>query len=226
MLEEWADRFIQWFEEEKADSDKPLDEHWDVHRESQKDGEGNDIIWIIAENPRVPYKILVQVWKGFATFIVHTSLETEPTITFLKDSDMTGEQKKLKIYRDLLLLNDDWRMVKFVIAGDNKEIRLKTELNLHSLNREEFSDALSATLFAMTDLFTTFGLEDRLEEAQQMHILDIIQTKASEGNTKEQIVAYIARTFKVGTDVAMDVVNAVLKKESAPREEPDSPMYR
>lgn len=187
MLDEWADRFVEWLEEEKADSEKPLDDHWEVRKEAQKDGEGNDIIWIIAESPRVPYKILIQVWRGFATFIVYTALETEPTVTFLKGTDMTTEQKKLQIYRDLLLLNDDWRMVKFVIVGDNKDIRLKTELNLHSLNREEFSDALSATLFAMTDLFQTFGLEDRLEEAQQMHILDIIQTKADEGNTKNKL---------------------------------------
>ncbi len=43
-------------------------------------------------------------------------------------------------------------MVKYALVGEDEEIVIITDLDLVSLNREEFSDALTVTLFAMNDL--------------------------------------------------------------------------
>ena len=42
-------------------------------------------------------------------------------------------------------------MVKYALVGEDEEIVIITDLDLVSLNREEFS-ALTVTLFAMNDL--------------------------------------------------------------------------
>jgi hypothetical protein len=225
MLDEWADKCAAWFEEIKEDSNTPLDEHWEVTRDDKStDNEGNDFIWLTATNPRLPYAIRVLFWRGFAVLTAYTALVTEPNVTFIKDSNMTSDQKKLKVYRDLLLLNDDWKMVKFVIAGDDKEIRLKVGLNLHSLSREEFSDALGSIIFGMEDLHKKFRLKERLDRAQMRHIWEIIQAKIKEGQTREQITEYIMDAFKTSRTLADNVVDAAFSKDK--EKKPKEPDFR
>ena len=195
---EWANKFIEWLKEVIGDSDKPLDEYWDA-----KIIESNETIWIKAESPKQPFNVFIKIERGFASLQVYPGIETA----------VMDSQERLKIYRDLLILSDRWRMVKYVIEGDNDDIVIKTDLDLSSLGREEFNDALTVTLLAMNDLVKKLGLQKTYEEAQIMHVLDIIKKKNSEGETKEQIVDYLIKTFGVSRDVAIEIVSQTLPKE-------------
>lgn len=204
-MQNWADKFVKWFEEEIADSDKPLDEHWEVEI-----GEENGRKLIRASSPYRPYSVLVEVGKRFATLKIKTGVETA----------ILDSHERLKIYRSLLLLNNKWRMVKYALVGEDEEIVIITDLDLVSLSRDEFSDALTVTLFAMNDLVKKLNLEDIYEEAQLIHVADLILQKAKSGKSKEEIVSFIAKTYKLSKDIAEEIVSEILKEEKE-----DSGMY-
>ena len=204
-MQNWADKFVKWFEEEIADSDKPLDEHWEVEI-----GEENGRKLIRASSPYRPYSVLVEVGKRFATLKIKTGVETA----------ILDSHERLKIYRSLLLLNNKWRMVKYALVGEDEEIVIITDLDLVSLSRDEFSDALTVTLFAMNDLVKKLNLEDIYEEAQLIHVADLILQKAKSGKSKEETVSFIAKTYKLSKDIAEEIVSEILKEEKE-----DSGMY-
>ncbi len=204
-MQNWTDKFVKWFEEEIADSDKPLDEHWEVEI-----GEENGRKLIRASSPYRPYSVLVEVGKRFATLKIKTGVETA----------ILDSHERLKIYRSLLLLNNKWRMVKYALVGEDEEIVIITDLDLVSLSRDEFSDALTVTLFAMNDLVKKLNLEDIYEEAQLIHVADLILQKAKSGKSKEEIVSFIAKTYKLSKDIAEEIVSEILKEEKE-----DSGMY-
>lgn len=203
-MQNWTDKFVKWFEEEIADSDKPLDEHWEVEI-----GEENGRKLIRASSPYRPYSVLVEVGKRFATLKIKTGVETA----------ILDSHERLKIYRSLLLLNNKWRMAKYALVGEDEEIVIITDLDLVSLSRDEFSDALTVTLFAMNDLVKKLNLEDIYEEAQLIHVADLILQKAKSGKSKEEIVSFIAKTYKLSKDIAEEIVSEILKEEK------DSGMY-
>ena len=200
MEEEWKIKFVKWFEDEIADSNKPLDEHWDVEVKEE-----NENIWIKAENPKNPFSIFVNLYRGFASLQIYTGLETK----FL---DSEG---RLRIYGTLLILNGKWKMVKYVLAGTKDEIIIVTDLDLSSLSKEEFSHALTVTLFAFYDMINELGLEEGYEMLQLGHIYEIITRKSEEGKTKEEIAEYIEKTLGIEHEVAKEMVNAVLKGDSS-----------
>lgn len=204
-MQNWADKFVKWFEEEIADSDKPLDEHWEVEI-----GKENGRKLIRASSPYRPYSVLVEVGKRFATLKIKTGVETA----------ILDSHERLKIYRSLLLLNNKWRMAKYALVGEDEEIVIITDLDLVSLSRDEFSDALTVTLFAMNDLVKKLNLEDIYEEAQLIHVADLILQKAKSGKSKEEIVSFIAKTYKLSKDIAEEIVSEILKEEKE-----DSGMY-
>ena len=204
-MQNWTDKFVKWFEEEIADSDKPLDEHWEVEI-----GEENGRKLIRASSPYRPYSVLVEVGKRFATLKIKTGVETA----------ILDSHERLKIYRSLLLLNNKWRMAKYALVGEDEEIVIITDLDLVSLSRDEFSDALTVTLFAMNDLVKKLNLEDIYEEAQLIHVADLILQKAKSGKSKEEIVSFIAKTYKLSKDIAEEIVSEILKEEKE-----DSGMY-
>lgn len=200
MEEEWKIKFVKWFEDEIADSNKPLDEHWDVEVKEE-----NENIWIKAENPKNPFSIFVNLYRGFASLQIYTGLETK----FL------DSEERLRIYGTLLILNRKWKMVKYVLAGTKDEIIIVTDLDLSSLSKEEFSHALTVTLFAFYDMINELGLEEGYEMLQLGHIYEIITRKSEEGKTKEEIAEYIEKTLGIEHEVAKEMVNAVLKGDSS-----------
>ena len=175
----WKDKFVKWFEEEIANSDKPLDEHWDVEVE-----EIEDEILIKATSPKTPYSVYVHISKGFASLQIYTGIET--AVMEIKE--------RLKIYRTLLLLNGRWRMAKYIIGGDNDEIIIHTDLDLVSLSREEFSDALTATLFALNDMVERLGFSEDYMVKWVSHLLQIVEEKLEEESERE-VEEYLMKTF-------------------------------
>ncbi|HHF55670.1 MAG TPA: hypothetical protein ENL42_01990 [Thermoplasmatales archaeon] len=201
----WKDKFVKWFEEEIANSDKPLDEHWDVEVE-----EIEDEILIKATSPKTPYSVYVHISKGFASLQIYTGIET--AVMEIKE--------RLKIYRTLLLLNGRWRMAKYIIGGDNDEIIINTDLDLVSLSREEFSDALTATLFALNDMVERLGFSEDYMVKWVSHLLQIVEEKLEEESERE-VEEYLMKTFGMTKEMAKEIIRTVKAGDEGP-----SLMYR
>ncbi len=199
MMDEkqWKDKFIKWFEEEIADSDKPLDTHWDVEAE-----EIDDEILIKAASPKTPYSVFVHISRGFASLQIYTGIET--AVMELKE--------RLKIYRTLLLLNGRWRMAKYLIGGDNDEIVINADLDLVSLSREEFNDALTVTLLALNDMIEKLGFGEEYMVKWVSHIIKIVEEKLQEGESEDKVEEYLMETFEMSKEMAKEIIKVVRKE--------------
>jgi hypothetical protein len=200
MHEEWAQKIIGWLEEIKEDSDKPLDNHWDITRSDPE--ASKEAVYIIAEHPGLPYRVVIRLKGNFTTLGIFTGIET---------AVMESTVERLKAYRNLLLFNDAWYLVKAGINGDDEEVLLKLELHLASLSREEFSDALLVLVLSMEDLIKIFGLEEQFGQAQLNHVADIINNMHTQGSSKHEIMDYLVATYDVSEETAEKSVDGILK---------------
>jgi len=194
-MQNWIDKIVKWFEEEISNSNKPLDEHWEIERENEKK--------LIVSSPCRPYTISVSIGERFVSLQIKTGIETAVLDT----------QERLKIYRFLLLLNSKWRMVKYALVGENEEVVVTTELDLLSLSREEFNDGLTVTLLAMNDLMKKLNMDEKYQEAQLNDVEKIILQKIKENKSKEEIVNYVVKTYKISKYIVEEIVEKILRED-------------
>lgn len=193
MKEEWKNKIVEWLKEEKP-SGKIIDEHWEVKI--------NDDV-VIAESVKQPVKIGFLFQDNFVRLFITGIL---PTATM-------ENNERLRIYRLLLLWNNKWNMVKFSLSGDEDEITIAVDLDLISLSKEEFNDALTLALYAMYDIIEKFGLQDIYTNTYIDKIVKLIEEKEEEGKSRKEIAAYLSSVFNVDEDLARKIVDEVLSKE-------------
>lgn len=194
---------IKWLTESK-DTDLLVDKKW-VIEESE---DGNTIF---AKLDELPFGIGIEFIDSFAELILFTGMETA---TMSKD-------ERLEIYRKLLILNDENHLVKATLAGRNDEIAIRTDLDLKSLGREEFNDAIVSIVVGAVALQDILGLkgEDEEEEADRIieFVLDALQTK-----TKDEVIDMLVEKTGMKKEDAREIVEKV-QKEWKPK--PPEGMY-
>ncbi len=194
---------IKWLTESK-DTDLLVDKKW-VIEESE---DGNTIF---AKLDELPFGIGIEFIDSFAELILFTGMETA---TMSKD-------ERLEIYRKLLILNDENHLVKATLAGRNDEIAIRTDLDLKSLGREEFNDAIVSIVVGAVALQDILGLkgEDEEEEADRIieFVLDALQTK-----TKDEVIDMLVEKTGMKKEDAKEIVEKV-QKEWKPK--PPEGMY-
>ncbi len=194
---------LKWFTDEKK-TDMLIDKKWAV----QETEDGNAIF---AKLDELPFGIGVEFIDSFAELVLYTNVETA---TLSKD-------ERLDIYRKLLILNDENHMVKATLTGRNDEIALRTDLDLKSLGREEFNDAVVSIVVGAVALQEVLGIkgEDEEEEAQRVvqFVLDALQTK-----TKDEVVKMLMDKTGMKKEDAEEIVKRV-QKEWKPK--PPEGMY-
>ncbi len=195
---------LKWLKGKK-DSDMLIDREWFV----QESGDGNVIF---AKMDALPFGIGVRFIDSYAELILYTNFETA---TLSKD-------ERLEIYRKLLILNDENHMVKATITGRNDEIALRTDLDLKSLSREEFNDAIVSIVIGAVSFQEILGIkgEDEEEEAERIieFVLDALQTKS-----EKEVVDMLVEKTGMKREDAEEIVKKV-KKDWRPK--PPEGMYR
>ena len=196
---------LKWFREEDKDSELLIDKKWMV----QESDEGN---MVFAHMDEIPFGIGVEFIDSFADLILYTNVETA---TMSKD-------ERLELYRKLLIMNDENHMVKATLAGRNDEIALRTDLDVKSISKEEFNDAIVSIIVgavAIQDILGIKGDEDDEEESQRImeFVLDALQTK-----TKDEVVKMLMDKTGMKEEDAVNIVEKV-QKEWKPK--PPEGMY-
>ena len=184
---------LKWFREEH-DSDLLIDKKWLV-QESQ-DGKS-----IFAQMDELPFGIGVEFIGDFADLILYSNVETA---TMSKD-------ERLEIYRKLLIMNDENHMVKATLAGRNDEIALRTDLDLKSLGKEEFNDAIVSIIVGAVEIQKILGIkgEDEEEETERIieFVLNALQTKS-----KEEVVKMLIERTGMEEKDAKEIVDKIQKE--------------
>ncbi len=194
---------VKWLTESK-DTDLLVDKKWIVE-ESEEGGT------VFAKLDELPFGIGIEFIDDFAQLILYTGIETA---TMSKD-------ERLDIYRKLLIMNDENHLVKATLAGRNDEIAIRTDLDLKSLSREEFNDAIVSIIVGAVALQDILGIkgEDEEEESERIieFVLNALQTKS-----KEEVVDMLVEKTGMKKEDAQEIVEKV-QKEWKPK--PPEGMY-
>ncbi len=169
-----------------------------------------DMIWnvkesgenLIAEHPKIPYTLFIEFHENFISLIISTGLETA----------LLESPQRLDICRKLLILNDNVNFVKFAISGENEEIVLKGELDLSSLDKKEFSDAIMAMITSLYIMVREFKLEEDFSKRVTDHIISMVNEKIKEGESRDELLGFLIKKVGLNENDANAILDELIKK--------------
>jgi len=170
-----------------------LDMVWNM-----RESDGN----LIAENPKLPYTLFIEFHDDFVSLVISTGIETA-----LLDSI-----QRLDFARKLLILNDGVNFVKFALSGENEEIVLKIDLDLSSIDKKEFGDALMAMVTSLYLMIREFKLEEEFSNMVRDHIIAMINEKISEGLSREELLEFLIKKVGLDENDANKILDELIKK--------------
>ncbi len=186
----WSEEIKKWLTSGTDTKEDMMDLVWNV--KDQK-------TYLVAENPKIPFILYIFISEKFIRIQISTGLKTA----------LLDPIQRLDIYRKLLLLNDKIDMPKFVIKGTDEEIVLKVDLDIGSLNKNEFSDALMGALTSLYMMIKEFQLEEEFNKRLTERIVGMIQEKLNEGATREEIKDFLMKKVGLDQKTAENLINDI-----------------
>ena len=198
---DWEEKITKWLMEGEDRSEKLIDLPWDVEMEKL---EGN--LMIKATHPSVPFSLSVSITKHFTKLGIVTDIET----------DFVPQTERLKIYKILLVMNGESNLLKIGLSGVESRIVIYVDLDLASLNKEEFNDALSAVLMGAYGVYSNLGLSEKLNEQAIKKITLMAYKKLEEGKDSDSVMEYLSKRVGLQREQAEELVKNILemKRES------------
>lgn len=203
MTETWVKKIENWLREGKDDAPTILGVPWDT--EVLK---GEDPLTINAAHPKYFFNIKVFITKHFARVQIDPGIHT----------DALDVAERMKIYKALLYINDELNEMKASLQGKENKILISADLNLASLSKTEFEDALTALFMGSGRVIEELGLEDQITNAFLQRNAVLIIEKLQEGWTSEAVLDFL--TSRVGMDptIAEKLLENVMKLHEAQSE--------
>ena len=200
-----------WLEEGRDEADNLVDLKWVVYDE-KRGGDGS-LISFRASHPMVPVNLLVLlVSEGLGSrgpimrLVVETGI---PTVDL-------EPREKLKLYRSLLRMSR-LPLSKFYLFGDDHEIGVAVDLDLRSLSKEEFDDALM--LLSLAYLYLR-ELSPEIERAMRREEIDVltrlVRNYIESGRSREEVVRILV-DGGMPRDEAERIVSLIYDEEGRPR---------
>lgn len=201
-MNDWTQMFIDWLKEGKEDSESLLDIPWDLEVK-KVEGTENDLI--VATHPKIPFNIEVVVTKHYANLVINPIIPT----------DALDVPERMRVYKKLLHLNTDLNLMKAGLVGYDDNPVIQVDLDLHSLSKQEFNDALTLLVVGAHNLVKILDLTKEMEEFMVNKYKTIVAEKLASGETKEQILEFL--TDRAGLQPAdaktfLDQMIALLEK--------------
>ncbi len=188
----WNDEIIKWLTSGSDKSEDPVNLIWDVKVDQNM---------IIAEHPKVPFVLNILIANRIVKLYVHTGLETA----------LLDPIQRLDISRKLLFLNDRTSLVKFVIRGMNEEIVLSSDLDLASISKEEFGDALTGLITALYLMIKEFKLEEEFNKQLAQRVILMVQERMQKGATRDDLLNFLINKVGMDEDSANRLLNEIIK---------------
>jgi len=205
---DWVEKIKGWLEKGKDRADTLIGLPWDISENRQ-----DNLTVMAVHHPSVPFIITVNITESFAKLGIETDIETD----FLEPTD------RLKIYKTLLTLNGLSNLMKIGIIGVESKIAIFADLDLESLNKEEFNDALSALVMGAYSVYKSLGLEDRLNQATFQKLAYLAYHQLEEGKDPSEVVLYLSSRTGLEEKEAEEIVNSIMemKKTKEQKEKED-----
>ena len=217
----WTEKFSTWLKEGKEDAPNLLDYPWDV---DVKEVEGQpDKTLIISSHPKIPFNVEIVVGKHFANLVINPVIPT----------DAMDATERMRIYKKLLHLNTELNLMKAGLVGHDDNPVIQVDLDLESLNKHEFNDALTLLVVGAHNMIKILGLTEEMEQFMLNRFKVMVAMMLQAGESKENIMDFLTQRGGLDKDSAKVVVEVTQKEmeppeDEQPEEEPKSspgPMY-
>ncbi len=173
---EWTEKFVSWFKQGQEQNEALLDIPWDVE---QGEREGIDVI--VATHPKVPFSVEVYVQPNFASIYVDPGIAT----------DALNVADRMSLYKKLLHINANLNMMKTSLVGDDDRVVLAADLDLASLSKEEFNNALTYILIGVDRVIGALNIGDEVSQFMVERYMAMVYGKLKEGESKEDIINFL-----------------------------------
>jgi hypothetical protein len=202
----------RWLEEGSEDADNLVDLRWTIIEEYTEDGR---LTGFRASHPRIPINLLVLQGKfkeraglNFVRLVIETFIDT---------IDLAPEEK-LKFYRALLELSKI-PLTKFYLYGESDTVGIAVDLDLRSLSKNEFDDAL--VMLAMTYAYLkrlSSSIKEIMSKDEIVVLGALVKSYIDRGERKSDIVEYLVRNG-LERELAQELVETVYTLASGGRGE-------
>jgi hypothetical protein len=202
-MDDWKARIMGWFSEGHGGSPDPLNLKWEVSEETTPYGR-----LISAKHPKIPFEINSLVTEKLVKLGINTGMETD----FLEPSD------RLKIYKILLTMNSESTFVKIGLNGLESVIIVGADLELPSLDQDEFNTTLSSLVMTTYAVYKYLGKEQELNEYSVQRIIQMAYERLESGGKSSDVIEYL--TSKVGLErsSAEELVRSILDSRKEEKE--------
>jgi len=189
LAETWETKVRKWLEEGKENSNMIIDAKWNVKLQN------NNPRVMLIRNPKVPFDIGIQIDDNVTSVVLYTTIETATVDNHLR----------LKIFRDMLIRNDEANFSKFFLAGRNDNIAVRCDLSSKYTQKEELNTALESIINSGRWIMMQLGVKGNVP-------------------TEDDIAAFVSEEIKRGTPeseiekklldegLSKETVSAIIKK--------------
>lgn len=203
----WTEKFSTWLKEGEEDAPNLLDYPWDVE---VKEIEGQpDKTLITASHPKIPFHAEIVVGKHFANLVINPIIPT----------DAMDSTERMRTYKKLLHLNTELNMMKAGLVGHDDNPVIQVDLDLESLNKHEFNDALTLLVVGAHNMIKILGLTAEMEQFMLNRFKVMVAMKLQAGESKESILDFLTQRGGLDKDSANLVVEMTQKELEPPEEE-------
>ena len=202
MAESWTVKIGTWLKEGKEDSKTILGIPWDTEVQRNEEIE-QDII--LATHPKFPYRIGISIAKQFA------SLHIDPGIL----TDALDVKERMRIYKKLLHINTEFNQMKTGLLGIEDQIIISVDLNLFSLSKTEFNDALTLLVMGAARMIEDLGLTEDLSASMMERNAGLIMQKLAKGETREEVLEFLIQRVGLNREYAEKLLENVVKAMEA-----------
>ena len=205
---DWTEKFSGWLKGGKEEADKVLDFPWDIE---VTEGEEEDVL--TATHPKIPFPMVIHITKQYANLFMDTGVPT----------DTIDVEDRMRIYKKLLYINMNLNLMKTGLVGEEQRVVLVVDLDLASLNKKEFNDAVTALTFGSQHVIDALGLTNELSNLMLDRTAKMVSDKVGDGQSKDDILQFLIHRVGMDKEYAEEFMKKVLTAlgEAEDKEEPD-----
>ncbi len=198
----WEVQVKKWLEEGDKNSNMIIDQKWSVRYQD------NNPKMMAIRHPKVPFDIGIQIGEYVTSVVLYTTVETASLDNLLR----------MKIFRDLLIRNDEANFSKFFLSGRNDNIAVRCDLSSKFTQKDELNTALESIVTSGRWIMMQLGIQDKAPTEQD--IAAFVSEEFKRGSTEREIEKKL-----VEHGIPEDAAIAMVEKNKAVKKEKETDLY-
>lgn len=218
----WTEVISLWLKEGEDGAENLLDYPWDIEIKPVEGPMEREVV--IATHPKIPFNVEVVVSKHFTNLVINPLIPT----------DALPAEERMRLYKKLLHLNTDLNLMKAGLVGYDDKAVIQADLDLESISKHEFNDALTLLIVGAQSLINILGLQEKVQVFMVERFRQFIAMKLASGEDEDDILDFLTNRGGLEPDVARELYDQVTKAvngdEEVDGEQPqareyEGPMY-